>query len=65
MAFKQRYDKAFYVIVSIQAPHRDWRPDSMYHDLFSDFDFPLPENFNDDYEDDSLESKHDGNWDTS
>ena len=22
----------------------------MYHDLFSDFDFPLPDNFNDDYE---------------
>ena len=45
--------------------HRDWRPDSMYHDLFSDFDFPLPENFNDDYEGRLGESKYDGNWDTS
>ena len=35
--------------INSEAPHRDWRPDSMYHELFSDFDFPLPETFNDDY----------------
>ena len=42
--------KPFMLLYQFKAPHRDWRPDSMYHDLFSDFDFPLPENFNDDYE---------------
>lgn len=29
--------------------HRDWRPDFIHHDLFSDFDFPEPVTFNDDY----------------
>ncbi len=42
--------KPFMLLYQFKAPHRDWRPDSMYHDLFSDFDFPLPETFNDDYE---------------
>ncbi len=42
--------KPFMLLYQFKAPHRDWRPDSMYHDLFSDFDFPLPDNFNDDYE---------------
>ena len=42
-------DKPFMLLYQFKAPHRDWRPDSMYHDLFTDFDFPLPENFNDDY----------------
>ena len=42
--------KPFMLLYQFKAPHRDWRPDSMFHDLFSDFDFPLPETFNDDYE---------------
>tara|TARA_B100000287_G_scaffold299740_1_gene282892 strand:- start:19 stop:1620 length:1602 start_codon:yes stop_codon:yes gene_type:complete len=42
--------KPFMLLYQFKAPHRDWRPDSMYHELFSDFDFPLPETFNDDYE---------------
>ena len=42
--------KPFMLLYQFKAPHRDWRPDSMYHDLFTDFDFPLPETFNDDYE---------------
>ena len=41
--------KPFMLLYQFKAPHRDWRPDSMYHELFSDFDFPLPETFNDDY----------------
>ena len=49
--------KPFYAVVSVQNPHRDWRPDSMYHELFSDFDFPLPETFNDNYEDDLQQVK--------
>ena len=42
--------KPFLLLYQFKAPHRDWRPDSMYIDLFSDFDFPEPENFNDEYE---------------
>ncbi|OUW95139.1 MAG: sulfatase [Flavobacteriales bacterium TMED228] len=41
--------KPFMLLYQFKAPHRDWRPDSMYHELFTDFDFPLPETFNDDY----------------
>ena len=35
--------KPFMLLYQFKSPHRDWRPDSMYHELFSDFDFPLPE----------------------
>ena len=41
--------KPFMLMYQFKAPHRDWRPDSIYHDLFADFDFPEPETFNDDY----------------
>jgi arylsulfatase A-like enzyme len=37
------------LMYQFKAPHRDWRPDSIYHELFSDFDFPEPETFNDNY----------------
>ena len=50
LANKRDTTKPFLLLYQFKAPHRDWRPDSMYHDLFSDFDFPLPETFNDDYE---------------
>jgi arylsulfatase A-like enzyme len=42
--------KPFMLMYQFKAPHRDWRPDSIYHDLFTDFDFPEPETFNDNYE---------------
>ena len=42
--------KPFMLLYQFKAPHRDWRPDSIYHDLFNNFDFPLPETFNDNYE---------------
>ena len=42
--------KPFMLMYQFKAPHRDWRPDSIYHDLFSDFDFPEPSTFNDKYE---------------
>ena len=32
-----------------KVPHRYQRPDFIHYDLFSDFDFPEPETFNDDY----------------
>ena len=47
---KRDTTKPFMLLYQFKAPHRDWRPDSMYHELFTDFDFPLPETFNDDYE---------------
>ena len=46
---KRDTTKPFMLLYQFKAPHRDWRPDSIYHELFSDFDFPLPETFNDDY----------------
>ena len=36
--------KPFMLLYQFKAPHRDWRPDSMYHELFSDFDFPTSRN---------------------
>ena len=42
--------KPFMLLYQFKAPHRDWRPDSMFHELFTDFDFPLPETFEDNYE---------------
>ena len=47
---KRDTTKPFMLLYQFKAPHRDWRPDSMYHELFSDFDFPIPETFDDDYE---------------
>ena len=41
--------KPFMLLYQFKAPHRDWRPDSIYHDYLSDFDFPIPATFNDDY----------------
>jgi arylsulfatase A-like enzyme len=38
------------LLYQFKAPHRDWRPDSMYHDLFTEFDFPVPASFDDAYE---------------
>jgi len=47
---KRDTTKPFMLLYQFKAPHRDWRPDSIYHELFSDFDFPIPETFNDNYE---------------
>jgi len=41
--------KPFMLLYQFKAPHRDWKPDTMYNDLFADFDFPTPTTFNDDY----------------
>ena len=41
--------KPFMLLYQFKAPHRDWKPDSMYNTLFTDFDFPTPPTFNDDY----------------
>ena len=42
---KRDTTKPFMLLYQFKAPQRDWRPDSIYHDLFTDFDFPLPETF--------------------
>ena len=38
------------LMYQFKAPHKIGGPDSIYHDLFSEFDFPEPSTFNDDYE---------------
>lgn len=43
-------DKPFCLFVHHKAPHRTWMPDLCDLGLFSDAEFPLPENFYDDYE---------------
>ena len=47
---KRDTSKPFMLLYQFKAPHRDWRPDSMFHELFTDFDFPLPETFEDNYD---------------
>lgn len=47
---KRDGDKPFMLLYQFKAPHRDWRPDSMYHDLFEGIDFPTPQNFDDTYD---------------
>ena len=47
---KRDKDKPFCLLLHHKAPHRTWMPDTCDLDLFSDVDFPLPENFYDDYE---------------
>lgn len=42
-------DKPFCLLIQNKAPHRSWEPDSRDYEEFSDVDFPLPENYFDDY----------------
>lgn len=41
--------KPFCLLVHHKAPHRNWMPEPKYYDLYEDVEFPLPENFYDDY----------------
>lgn len=41
--------KPFCLYVHHKAPHRDWMPALQYLDLYEDVDFPMPDNFYDDY----------------
>lgn len=43
-------EKPFCLLLHHKAPHRSWEPDIQDLELFSDTDFPLPDNFYDDYE---------------
>lgn len=43
-------EKPFLLLYQFKAPHRPWRPDSLYQHLFADVEIPYPSTFNDDYE---------------
>ena len=42
-------DRPFALFVHHKAPHRNWMPALQYLDLYEDVEFPIPENFFDDY----------------
>jgi arylsulfatase A-like enzyme len=42
-------DKPFFLMLHHKAPHRNWMPPQKYLDEFNDREFPLPDNFYDDY----------------
>lgn len=46
---RKESDQLFCMLLQYKAPHREWSPDSMYHDLFKDIDIPEPHSFNDNY----------------
>lgn len=47
---KRNKDKPFCLLVHHKAPHRSWMPDTTDLGSHDHMDFPLPENFYDDYE---------------
>jgi arylsulfatase A-like enzyme len=42
-------DKPFFLMLHHKAPHRNWMPPQKYLNEFDDREFPLPDNFYDDY----------------
>ncbi len=46
---KRDKTKPFCLLYHQKAPHRNWLPEEKYLDLYEDQDFPLPQNFFDDY----------------
>lgn len=42
-------DKPFCILIHHKAIHRDWLPDTTYLNMYEDVEFPLPDNFYDDY----------------
>ena len=46
---QRKDDKPFCLLLQYKAPHREWYPDTKYENLLENEDFPLPENFYDDY----------------
>lgn len=43
-------EKPFCLLIHHKAPHRNWMPEQKYIGLYEDVEFPLPENFWDNYE---------------
>jgi arylsulfatase A-like enzyme len=46
---KRDKSKPFCLLYQFKAPHRPWRPDSIYMDLFKGIEIPYPVTFSDDY----------------
>lgn len=42
-------DKPFCLLIHHKAPHRNWMPEEQYLGLYEDVEFPMPDNFWDDY----------------
>lgn len=42
--------KPFCLLVLHKAPHRNWMPDTVDFDIFDEADFPVPDNYYEDYE---------------
>ena len=43
-------NKPFCLLLQYKAPHREWAPDKKYKDLWKNEDLPLPDTFNDNYQ---------------
>ena len=43
-------DKPFFLMMHHKAPHRNWVPAERHYHLFDEVDFPVPDNYFDDYE---------------
>lgn len=43
-------DEPFMLMCHHKAPHRPWRPDAKHADMYEDQELPVPDNFDDDYE---------------
>jgi len=46
---KRDKSKPFFLIYQQKAPHRNWMPEPKYYHLFDSIQFPVPDNFFDDY----------------
>ncbi len=42
--------KPFCLLVHHKAPHRNWKPDTQYLNLYEDVEFPYPDTFHDNYD---------------
>jgi arylsulfatase A-like enzyme len=51
-------ERPFMLMVHHKAPHRPWEPDTAHADMYEDIDIPLPETFDDDYENRSNAAKN-------
>ena len=46
---KRDKSKPFCLMLHEKAPHRNWQPEEKYLNLYEDHDFPVPDNYFDDY----------------
>ncbi|HWV25365.1 MAG TPA: sulfatase [Thermomicrobiales bacterium] len=44
------HERPFMMMLHHKAPHRPWQPDEKHASMYEDLDIPLPETFDDDYE---------------